>query len=140
MFERVLIVDDNKLDRFITSHAFKKADAAIDCLEYDSAARAIEYLEQIREQPDLSPQMIILDVNMPEMNGLEFLERLALLPDYTSQCCIAIMLSSDLSATDLERAKNLPFRKKFINKPFNVSGVMEMNAMYIESFSSAISS
>ena len=124
-----MIIDDNKLDRFITIHALKRAHATVAFQEYDSAAEAIEYLEQTREQPELAPQVIVLDVNMPELNGLAFLERLSLLPGYSSQCCIAIMLSSELSASDLELAKSLPFAKRFISKPFNASSVAEIQAL-----------
>ena len=129
-FKRVMIVDDTKIDRYVASHVLKKNQFAKEVMEFDMATKAIDYIEQNQDKSELLPEVILLDIRMPEMDGFQFLERLALLPQSLKQSCCIVMLSSSLSPFDHERAESNPVVKKFLNKPLKKENIEEIIALY----------
>lgn len=70
----VIVIDDSEIDRYILSRQLKAAGVVrID--QFSSALEAIEYLQSLdASATESAPDLIILDVNMPKMNGFEFLQ------------------------------------------------------------------
>ena len=129
-FKRVMIVDDTKIDRYVASHVLKKNKFAGEIIEFDMATKAISYLEQKQSEPELLPEIILLDVRMPEMDGFQFLEQLSLLPQSLKQSCCIVMLSSSLDPYDHDRAEKSPVVKKFLNKPLQKENFEEIISLY----------
>jgi CheY-like chemotaxis protein len=137
-FDRVMIVDDTKIDRFIVSRAMIKYNFARDIKEFDMATTAIKFIEENQDNPEILPQIIILDVRMPEMDGFQFLERLSKNPQALKHSCCIVMLSSSLDPADHERAENNPVVKKFMNKPLRKENLDEITALYQSSMMNGI--
>ena len=74
------------------------------------------------------PQLVILDIMMPGMDGFQFLEAFENLPTCTQQHCRVIMLSTSESFKDLNRANKNRFVKKFLNKPLTSETI---NAIHV---------
>lgn len=88
----VLVVDDNEGDQYLAARTLRKFDEALTILTAYDGEEALEVLEQAAKKPDI----ILLDLNMPRMDGIEFLEeyqRRAILPHTT----IVVLSSSDLA-------------------------------------------
>jgi len=132
-FDRVMVIDDTPQDRYIASFVIKKFNFCREVMEFDMAAKAIKFLEENQSDIEKLPQVILLDIRMPQMDGFEFIDRLALLPQSIKNSCCIIMVSSSLDPSDHERAKNNPVVKKFLNKPLNKSNLEEITRLFNES-------
>lgn len=69
-FECIMLIDDNKVDNFFHERVIKKNDISENIIIKESGEEALLYLN---EKNSLKPELIFLDINMPGMNGWEFI-------------------------------------------------------------------
>lgn len=113
-FSSIMIVDDNESDQFLTREMIEEFDASITIFQAYDGEEALEQLDAMNEQVSL----IILDINMPRMNGFEFLE------EYNkreSKSAIIAMLTSSDQEQDKKRAAQYDCVKDFYLKPLQSS-------------------
>jgi CheY-like chemotaxis protein len=121
-FKRVMVVDDASIDRFLVERIVKKTAFAEEVLSFESAKDALEYLHQSEE----APQVIFLDINMPGMNGFEFLAEFEKFPDSFKENCSVVMLTSSLYPDDRQKAANSRYVKSFLNKPLRPEYLIDL--------------
>jgi CheY-like chemotaxis protein len=110
----IMLIDDNQDDNFIHERAIRKISAKSIVITKESGADALAHLESLKSS---HADLILLDINMPEMNGWEFLEHYSKL-DKDLQCqSIIIMLTTSDNEDDLAKAKTMGNVKDFITKP-----------------------
>ena len=123
----VLLVDDDEINNFISIKLIKKALLNTEIMACLNGRFAIEQLTEIQQKdPAGLPDYILLDINMPIMNGWEFLEeykRLNLDPLGKSKIYI---ISSSVFSNDINKARSYPLVKDFISKPLNVEKIKEL--------------
>ena len=121
-FTRVMIIDDNVIDLYITKRLIIKNNFGKEVLDYSSAEEAIKYLEDNQESIRMLPQIIFIDIYMPVMSGFEFLEVYDKLPVALKKYCKTYIISSTIDDNDIARStkdKNLTaFQVKPITKEF----------------------
>ena len=71
----------------------------------------------------IQPDVMLLDIQMPVMNGFDFVEAFELLPGEVKQGYTVFMLSSSINENDLNRVKNYTSIKQFLNKPLTSSAL-----------------
>jgi CheY-like chemotaxis protein len=123
----VLLIDDDEINNFISIKLIKKAMLNTEIMACLNGKFAIEQLADIqRKDPAKMPDYILLDINMPIMNGWEFLDeykRLNIDPQGKSKIYI---ISSSVFSNDINKAKSYPLVKDFISKPLNVEKIKEL--------------
>lgn len=121
-FERVMIIDDNIIDLYITKRLIIKNNFGKKVLEYSSAEDALKYLQENQETISMLPQIIFIDIYMPVMSGFEFLKVYDKLPDTLKKYCKTYIISSSIDDNDIARSKMdknlIAFQVKPITKEF----------------------
>ena len=108
----ILLIDDNCIDNFIHQHLLKKNHSVGTVTIETSAIAALDYLKTTK----VFPNYIFLDINMPSMNGFEFLREYHKFGAKQKNDCSIIMLTSSKNKGDIATATNDPYIKKFLTK------------------------
>ena len=123
----ILLVDDDEINNFISIKLIRKALFNAEITACLNGKYAIDQLvEMQRKGADKLPDYILLDINMPIMNGWEFLDEYKRLNiDPLGKTKIYI-ISSSVFSNDINKARSYPLVKSFISKPLSVDKIKEM--------------
>ena len=111
------MVDDDPLFIMLTEQVVRDTRMVEQMLTFSNGPDLLSFLEDNTDQPDELPEMILLDLNMPVMDGWEFLEEyLLLLPRLKKDIRICVLTSS-ISPIDQQRAKAISAVYDYVVKP-----------------------
>jgi len=122
----ILLVDDDLPTNFINERVLKKIDCTERIIAVQGGFEALEYLQSTDKEKHPQPDLIFLDINMPGMNGWEFLESYTHLEEKEKSKAIVVMLTTSLNPDERDKAKGIPQISGFLNKPLFVDGVMDI--------------
>ena len=113
----IMLVDDNHNDNFFHEREIKKNNSATIVITKNTGLEALEYLKSKKDNKNLKPDLIFLDINMPGMNGWEFLQEYNQLNKELHSQVIIIMLTTYDYTDDEARSKAWSFISDFTIKP-----------------------
>jgi CheY-like chemotaxis protein len=122
----ILLVDDDTTTNFLNRKLLLRLEAADEVLVALNGEEALAILRDHCEPPTRGcPVLLFLDINMPVMDGFEFLAAFQQLPQATQQAVVIVMLTTSVSSRDMQRLENLPVAG-FLPKPLTEEQVEEV--------------
>ncbi len=127
----VMLIDDNEIDNLINQKMIEAADISEHIYTHTGARSAIEFLKNLekidKETKDVLPDVIFLDIDMPLMDGFQFLDEFNKLGDDTRNKCKIVMLTSSINPQDVNKSKKYTYVKKYINKPLTQENLTNLS-------------
>jgi len=121
-FEKVMIIDDNKIDLYVNAQVITRNNFGKNVLSFSAATDAICYLQTNSRDFLKLPKIILVDIYMPGMSGFEFMEAYDKLPLTLKNFCRVYIISSTIDKQDISRANSdvnvIAFQEKPISREF----------------------
>lgn len=134
MIRSVFIIDDQPLDRLVASRVIRKLSSEATVFEFANGHEALDFIQSssgMEEQcgPFPPPTLVLVDINMPIMDGFEFLEGLEALAatGKVEDAWFAIaMFTSSCNPRDRERADAIACVRDYVVKPLTIAKFEEL--------------
>ncbi|MDA9555207.1 response regulator [Pelobium sp.] len=122
----ILIIDDDEINNFIAAKLIDKIPPQAKVTTCLNGQEGIDYVKSMLNNQDEFPDIIFLDINMPIMNGWDFLEEYSKLLDQIKKQVVINMLSSSVYNDDISKAETYSTVNKFISKPLTVEKIKDL--------------
>ncbi len=124
-FPHFIIIDDSQLDCFIAEKIIQNTGTFSSVKTYNQALEALEVIKGSGGKKD-AVTIIVLDIQMPLMNGFQFVEAFEQLPEEIRAGYAIFMFSSSINENDKNRMENYPSIRRFYGKPISKDTVAKM--------------
>jgi CheY-like chemotaxis protein len=123
-----MLIDDSDIDNMVNKHILSKNMVAENIIVFTSANDALTYFSENKTTTDemLIPKIILLDINMPIMNGFGFLVEFEKITADNLKNTKVIMLTSSVDPNDIRRSKDYSSVISFISKPLSLEHLDEI--------------
>jgi len=121
----ICLIDDDRIYQFTAKRIIELVNPLQKVLVFSNGKEAIDFFSQQRLSNEQLPDVIFLDINMPVMNGWEFLEAYKLVKTELDKQISIYMVSSSVDEKDKIRSKSFDV-KDFIEKPIDKEMMVEI--------------
>lgn len=127
----VMLVDDNQIDNYINEMIIKGTGFAENVFSYSGAMSSLDFFKNIKAISKLSkellPSYLFLDINMPILDGFQFLDEFAEFSPLLKQEIKIVILTTSANPTDIKKARNYNGVVKFLHKPLTEQDLYNLN-------------
>lgn len=126
--KKAFIVDDDDILNFVTTELLAKFDPDCQVTSFTNPENAFECLVSIHESGESLPDVLLLDINMPKLNGFEFLQKMK--AGGLSKKIQVIMYTSSGNPEDKKRSSQFDNVVGYMEKPFSAQAygkILEMS-------------
>ena len=127
MVDKTVLIDDSDIDLFIQRRFLEVYNFSHELVQYKSAEDALNWLKMLNGEAP--PDVIFLDLNMPEIDGFSFLRTFNELPDKITQKSKIVVLTSSNSMRDRDQAFENKSVIQFITKPLKQTDIEELRKL-----------
>lgn len=118
-YKTTLLVDDSYIDNLINRKILENSNFAEHITVIDSPQLAIQHIRDCVRTKTPLPQILFLDLRMPQMSGFDFLKALDEIDNLPVEEIKIYILSSSLDPTDLRKVEENKLVSRFIGKPLS---------------------
>lgn len=129
---QIAIVDDDKIFQLITNKTLNTIEQVGQIWQFYNGEEALVYLQDHAAQPNLLPDIILLDINMPVVDGWTFLKDYEPLFPSLSKTISIHMVSSSIDPKDIERAGGISLVQEYIIKPITKDKILDVIRQTVE--------
>ena len=116
---KLVVIDDNPTDHYIMRRLLhKNNDCSQATFTFDPAI-ILEYLEENRNYASMTPDLILLDLDMPQITGWEFLDKLEKLVIRSRKKVKVHIMSSSVRSVDVFNSKKYACVDSYLTKPLS---------------------
>ncbi|TAE48568.1 MAG: response regulator [Cytophagia bacterium] len=118
-----MLIDDNEIDNLINQKIIESSTISNHIFTHTGGKSAIEFLKNAEKiaiaagNQSLMPEIIFLDIDMPLMDGFQFLDEFENLSENIRNHCKIVMLTSSINSRDVKKSKRYTNVKEYLNKP-----------------------
>lgn len=129
-YQYVMLLDDDELDNFINQKIIEANHFSKKIYTNTSGKSALEFLSNLLVMGDESevimPEVIFIDINMPIMDGFQFIRSLMEMPQERLKQCKLVILTSSMFEEDQQKARGLMSDIVFLNKPLTEAALAQL--------------
>ena len=125
MSKKVAIIDDDEIFQFTTKIKFEKLGLVEDVMIFNDGEEAMQFIQSGNKED--MPEILLLDINMPIVDGWDFLELFEKVPKEKKQMMEILMLSSSINPDDVKRAEANAYVVDYITKPVSDADVKKID-------------
>jgi CheY-like chemotaxis protein len=125
---KYILIDDDPIINLVHKRILQKVEETAQIEIFISGVKALEYFKA----NGTDGQVVFLDINMPEMNGFQFLDELLKNKSIKMEGLSIYILTSSLNNKDREKAKRYPILKGYLGKPLNVDAMLILKGQFSE--------
>lgn len=122
----IALIDDDEIFQFTTARIIKLTNLPFNVTQFFNGEQAMTYLSNNAQQPDKLPDIILLDINMPVIDGWMFLDEFKTLAKKLKKKITIYMVSSSIAPEDIRRAKSNPFVSDYLVKPVSAETLRQV--------------
>lgn len=126
----IMIIDDSPIDIFLATRLFESLNINNRIQTFENAIQAMEYFRLIKDEQAyynlFAPEIILLDINMPVMDGFEFMAEFDKFKIFKNKPLKILVTSSTINVRDMEQVKEYGNRCAFIPKPLNLEALRNL--------------
>lgn len=128
--KNIFIIDDDEIFVFLATKAIEDTNLVDQIKIFGNGKEAITFLAEIADNTALLPDIILLDLSMPIMDGWGFLEEYMVLKNKIKKKITIYIISSSISPQDIEKAKNISLSSDFVVKPLSKDRFIDILMRY----------
>lgn len=125
--KRIVLIDDDETTNYLNKLIIERSELVDEVISFDSAEDALRFFNEHRTEEDEA--LVLLDINMPIMNGWQFLDHYQALKDSDSNKIV--ILTSSINPADKQKAEEKRMILDYKAKPLSVEMISELVTSYL---------
>ena len=122
--KKIWVIDDDPIYQIIVKKIIEKSEMFTEIYSFKNGKDAIDNLYKSSENSESVPDIILLDINMPIMDGWEFMEELGLIKTKFNNEIVVYIVSSSIAIEDKNKSNSYENILGYLSKPINVNDLI----------------